>query len=152
MKSRALLVSLFWKSFSDSLLLFEGVPLESPLLSLGKTPGIFPKTGAVEGRMKSASSENCKLQSCLLKGIKHHVLGFVRGSSCRRTRWKNFSNCGLGPTRWVTTQFLKVSFRASSENTGYGKIRQLNCLKVVKKIVANFPAKSSSPTAGKIVF
>lgn len=47
-KSSALFASFFWKSFSESLFFFEGLPLAGPVLSLGKTPGIFPG-GQVSG-------------------------------------------------------------------------------------------------------
>lgn len=39
-KSSALFVSFFWKSFSESRFFFDGLPLA--VLSLGNTPGIFP--------------------------------------------------------------------------------------------------------------
>lgn len=48
-KSSALFASFFWKSFRESRFFFEGLPLAGPVLSLGKTPGIFPG-GQASGR------------------------------------------------------------------------------------------------------
>lgn len=63
-KSRALFVSFFWKSFSESLFFFEGLPLAGPVLSLGKTPGIFPGGagsggGGRPGREAALSAHTC---------------------------------------------------------------------------------------------